>query len=76
MWARLCAQPSGTLSDSYRAAVPYTLCCMMDESNGLVRALQSLSEAFSGRGRVPPPPPWGIVYRADPRLVVRNCKLG
>ncbi|MBT6344012.1 MAG: hypothetical protein HOJ51_11465 [Tateyamaria sp.] len=48
---------------------------LADEVSGPVRALQSLSEAFSGRGRVPPPPPWGIVYRADLRLVTGVRKL-
>jgi len=47
---------------------------LADESSGPVRALQSLSEAFSGRGRVPPPPLGGIVHEPDPRLAVRNCK--
>ena len=34
---------------------------LADESNGPVRALQSLSGAFSGRGRVPPHP-YGVSY--------------
>ena len=34
---------------------------LADESNGTVWGLQSLSEAFSGRGRVPPHP-MGVSY--------------
>ena len=47
---------------------------LADESDGLVRALQSLSGAFSGRGASATPPLGGIVYRPDLRLAVRNCK--
>jgi hypothetical protein len=48
---------------------------LADESDGPVRALQSLSEAFSGMGASATPPLGDIVYEPDPRLVARNCKL-